>query len=250
MAQRGSIFPVVLCIVWHKGIALKSRQLARPEQAAGQEVQMETTGAVQAREKMATRVAPTVDRRPPAQAATKPVDAKDPISHGYGLPCAHCRAYYPSDMQACPICHSKERISPNTGAQFPAAPAAPQSEQAKLLAEERERLRELKSQIYASHPPVASSTFRCALDQNHNGNMEPAAVCHSCYGEARQHADRMEAALHMDSREAAKIVYEAVWADSSDPNKTYLNAANALLSELRQRAGIGLLLGANRPLSH
>jgi hypothetical protein len=51
----------------------------------------------------------------------------------------------------------------------------------------------------------------------------------------------MEAALHMDIKEAAKIVYEAVWADTSDPNKTYLNAANALLAELRRRGGIGMV---------
>jgi hypothetical protein len=54
----------------------------------------------------------------------------------------------------------------------------------------------------------------------------------------------------MDAKEGAKIVYEAVWADTSDPNTTYLNAATALLSELRNRAGIGLLLGANKPLAH
>jgi hypothetical protein len=53
----------------------------------------------------------------------------------------------------------------------------------------------------------------------------------------------------MDAKEAAKIVYDAVWADPSDPNRTYLNAATALLSELRKRAGIGLLLGANQPLA-
>lgn len=118
------------------------------------------------------------------------------------------------------------------------------------MAEERERLRELKSQIYASHSQVPATTFRCALDQNHNGTVEPAAVCHTCYGELRQQADRMEAALHIDTKEAAKIVYDAVWADTSDPNKTYLNAAAALLSELRKRAGIGLLLGSNQPFAH
>ena len=48
----------------------------------------------------------------------------------------------------------------------------------------------------------------------------------------------MEAALHMDVKDAGKIVYEAVWADTSDPNKTYINAAGALLTELRKRAGI------------
>jgi hypothetical protein len=106
------------------------------------------------------------------------------------------------------------------------------------LAEEREHLRELKSKIYASQPQVPAATFRCALDQNHNGAVEPAAVCHSCYGEMRQQVGRMEAALQIDAKVAAKIVYEAVWADTSDPDKTYYNAAVALLAELRKRAGI------------
>ena len=113
-----------------------------------------------------------------------------------------------------------------------------QSEEAKRLAEERERLRELKSQIYASQPQVPATTFRCALDQNHDGTVEPAAICHTCYGEARQRADRVEAALRIDLKDAAKIVYEAVWADTSDPDKTYYNAAVALVGELRKRAGV------------
>jgi len=150
-------------------------------------------------------------------------------------------------MQVCPICKARERVSPTAVPPLPASPAVPHADEAKLLTEERERLRELKSQIYASHSQVAATTFRCALDQNHDGNIEPAAVCHSCYGAVRQQADQMEAALHMETREAAKIVYEAVWADTSDPNKTYLNAAAALLSELRKRAGLSALLGASAP---
>jgi hypothetical protein len=118
--------------------------------------------------------------------------------------------------------------------------------------DERERfLKELKSQAFASHTQInAAATFRCVLTHQHSGATEPAAVCHSCYSEVRQEADRLEAALHMDSKEAAKIVYEAVWADTSNPDATYLNAANALLSELRKRAGIGLLLGSHQPLAH
>ena len=30
----------------------------------------------------------------------------------YGLPCACCRAYYPSDLPACPVCQCRERVSP------------------------------------------------------------------------------------------------------------------------------------------
>ena len=30
----------------------------------------------------------------------------------YGLPCAHCRAYYDAALSACPICRCLDRISP------------------------------------------------------------------------------------------------------------------------------------------
>lgn len=213
---------------------------------------MESTGTKQAREKTPnSAILSTTERRMPTQApGAAPVDGTTPRAVGYGLPCANCRAYYPADMHACPICKTTERISATAVKPLRSADAPPQSDQAKILTEERERLRELKSQIYATHTQVAPTTFRCALDLNHNGSAEPAAVCHSCYGELRQQADRMEAALHIETKDAAKIVYEAVWADTSDPNKTYLNAAAALLSELRKRAGIGLLLGGNQPLTH
>jgi hypothetical protein len=54
----------------------------------------------------------------------------------------------------------------------------------------------------------------------------------------------------MDMKEAAQIIYDAVWADPSDPSKTYRNAASAILSELRRRAGITSLLGPFQPLTH
>lgn len=169
---------------------------------------------------------------------------------GYGLPCSKCRVYYPADMNVCPICKSSERIAPaTTGEAVQSAPAAAQ----KLpLEDERERLlKDLKSQVFASHNQInTAATFRCCLDHKHNGNVEPAAVCHTCYGEMRQQADRLEAALHIDLKEAAQIVYDAVWADPSNPGKTYQNAAAALLLELRKRAGIGVLLGSHQPLSH
>jgi len=212
---------------------------------------MEGTAARQAPAKAGNQTASTT-----SPGAPRAKGAAELSVAGYGMPCTKCRAYYPADMQTCPICHAQERVSPTTGvqavaAQSVAAQVPAPSDEAKLLAEEREKLRELKSQIYASHSQVGPSTFRCAIDQNHDGEVEPAAVCHSCYSTARQQADRMEAALHMDVKEAAKIVYDAVWADPSDPNKTYLNAAHALLSELRHRAGIGLVLGSShQPRTH
>ena len=50
--------------------------------------------------------------------------------------------------------------------------------------------------------------------------------------------------------EAAQIIYDAVWADPSDPSKTYRNAANAILSDLRKRSGITAVLGPFQPLAH
>jgi hypothetical protein len=180
------------------------------------------------------------------------ISAPEKKSIGYGLPCSRCHAYYPADMQACPICKSPDRVPANgpTPSLNSAAPAPPAP--SVQIDDERERfLKDLKSQAFASHTQInAAATFRCVLEHQHQGSSEPAAVCHNCYGEARQQADRLEAALHMDPKEAARIVYEAVWANTSDPNLTYLNAARALLSELQKRAGIGLLLGANQPLSH
>ena|SRR2546421_735993 len=185
------------------------------------------------------------------QAAAQAAGAVEKLV-GYGLPCSNCRAYYTADLSACPICKSRERVSSTAAPALPVAPAVVVASPAKPLEDERERfLKELKSQAFASHTQInAAATFRCVLEQNHTGEFEPAAVCHSCYGDIRQQADRMEAALHMDVKEAAQIVYSAVWADTSDPSKTYVNAANALMKELRKRAGIGLLLGSNQPLAH
>ena len=186
----------------------------------------------------------------PPKVAAQPSAEKAPKAAGYGLPCANCRAYYPADMIACPICACTERVSLSASS-LPQASVVVPAPSVEIDDEREQYLKELKSQAFASHTQInAAATFRCVLEHQHHGESEPAAVCHTCYSEARQLADRLEAALHMDTKEAAKIVYEAVWADTSDPNRTYYNAADALLSEVRRRAGIGLLLGGNQPLAH
>jgi|SRR5208282_770574 len=221
---------------------------------------METTAARQAQEKSANPAAlSTPERRTPPGSAPEASSAAEKKTIGYGLPCSRCHAYYPADMHSCPICKSPDRVPPSEPVAHSTASAAPQpasqltaGAQTNINIDDRERfLKELKSQAFALHTQVnAAATSRCVLQHQHSGAAEPAAVCHSCYAEVRQQADRLEAALHMDAKEAAKIVYDAVWADTSDPNRTYLNAATALLSELRKRAGIGLLLGSNQPLAH
>jgi len=86
----------------------------------------------------------------------------------------------------------------------------------------------------------AGPTSPCILDENHNPQSECASICLSCHNRLREKLARTEAALLIDLHEAAQIVYEAVWADPSptDPSRTYHSAAQALLNELWQRAGI------------
>jgi hypothetical protein len=213
-------------------------------------ISMEATGVKQAREQSVNPVAPApAERHMPSAPTPEPPAEKKAV--GYGLPCSRCLAYYPADMHACPICKATQRVSPDAVVHYTAAPVPP-SDNAAPRDEERERLlKELKSQAFASHTQINTATaFQCVLKHQHTGANEPAAVCHNCYSEASQKADRLEAALHMDVKDAAKIVYAAVWADTTDPNATYLNAAKALLGELQNRAGIGLLLGPNQSLAH
>jgi len=213
---------------------------------------MESTAAKQALEKPVNPAAVSTQQRPIPKVSAAEVLAAEKKPVGYGLPCARCHAYYPADMNACPICKSPERVPATPPGVQPTSPVATQAATGLQLDEERERLlKELKSQAFASHTQInTAAAFQCVLKHQHSGANEPAAVCHSCYSDARQKADLMEAALHMDAKDAAQIVYEAVWSDTSDPNATYLNAATALLSELHRRAGIGLLLGGHRPLAH
>src|ERR1700681_4737210 len=133
---------------------------------------METTAAKQAREKSANPavVKPAEQRMPPAppvarETAVAPgrISVADKKAIGYGLPCSRCHAYYPSDMHACPICKSPERVTPTTpvmhsNAQIPATPALATDAQ---IDEERERfLKELKSQAFASHTQIdTAATF-------------------------------------------------------------------------------------------
>jgi hypothetical protein len=171
---------------------------------------------------------------------------------GYGLPCANCGTYYAADESACPICKSPERVSAKAavvGSQVIPTESLPDIKQ---IDEERERfLKEYKSQMFAAHTqidPVAS--FGCSLADNHNDSYEPASVCKGCYERVEQRADQIEAALHMDLKEAAQIVHDAVWADPSNPSKTYQNAAQALLTEVRRRAGIEVVLTTLQPYTH
>ncbi len=208
--------------------------------------------------------APGMSSMPAAAAPEEPARRS-----AYGLPCAKCGMYYESALPTCPVCKSPDRVSPRSVVQ-PAGvqtsptqslpPVVPGSFEtipdAAALDEERDRfLRELKAQLYQAPVKLHSGdTAPCARESAHAqtpGNDPSAAeICRDCYDQAQETADRLEAALHMDLKEAAKIIYDAVWADTSDPDKTYLNAAQALLNTLRTRAGISSAPSATNKYSH
>lgn len=172
-------------------------------------------------------------------------------SVGYGLPCAKCRAYYQADLKACPICRTTQRVSPKATVVVNVTAEPPVAETPELEAERERFLREFRAQMLTANAESESmGSFKCTMDENHDGEYEAAAVCQGCYEKVQERVDVMEAALHMDLKEAAQIVYDAVWADTSDTTKTYQNAAHALLMEVRKRAGVGLVLGPLQPLPH
>jgi hypothetical protein len=173
---------------------------------------------------------------------------------GYGLPCSKCHLYYSADLDECPTCHHKERVSAETP-KLPIKPAESGPEAlpdgAELEQEREEFLRQFKSQMLQAHAEVMNpAEANCRFTEHHPGEAGKADVCTRCYERLQDRLDVCEAALHIDVKEAAQIVYDAVWADPSDPGKTYQNAASALLTELRKRAGITAVLGPFQPLTH
>lgn len=168
---------------------------------------------------------------------------------GYGMPCAKCRTYYASDLNTCPVCKSAERVSPIVSAVVNISSGETLPDPV-ALEEERERfLREFKSQVFVSQMPLnAGPNAHCCKDENHQTEPATAIICQGCYDQLQERVDVLEAALHMDLKEAAQIIYDAVWADPSDPNKTYQNAAHALLGELRKRSGVTPTFGPLTPM--
>ena len=185
-----------------------------------------------------------------ASAIAEPLGLK---AVGYGLPCLKCRTYYAADVKVCPVCQTAERVSPMV-VTAPPAPAPALSEEPPDLATleaERERfLKDFKAQLLTSQMQVRTSpSTNCTRAENHQTGQQTATVCQTCFDHLQERVDILEAALHIDLKEAAQIVYEAVWADTSDSTKTYDNAAHALLNEMRKRAGITQTFGVLQPLS-
>ncbi len=172
---------------------------------------------------------------------------------GYGLPCAKCHLYYPADLEACPTCKHGERVSPLVPKMQAknAPPVAEPIPDTTVVEQEREEfLRQFKSQLLEAHAEVANAPESVCKFSEHHAEPAKAQICQACYERLQERVDIFEAALHLDLKEAAQIIYDAVWADPSDPSKTYQNAASALLTELRKRAGMTGVLGPFQSLSH
>jgi hypothetical protein len=185
-------------------------------------------------------------------AAGSPADAPHKPT-GYGLPCLKCHLYYSADLDVCPTCKHNERVSPIVP-KIPPKVAQPDGDpvpDTAVVEHEREEfLRQFKSQLLEAHAEVVSAPEAvCKFGEQHTGEPASAEICPACYERLQERLDVFEAALHIDLKEAAQIIYDAVWADASDPGKTYQNAASALLTELRKRAEMSTALGPFQPLS-
>jgi hypothetical protein len=208
--------------------------------------QAEVTVSTEVRREVRTQA------RPDARSGIRRNTGAQPESFGYGLPCANCHLYYPAGLDACPTCESTERVSPIAElAVRTSPPAALPEPDAAMLEREREAfLKQLKSQLATAETKASAAPAICTTGEHHEHAAEPASVCKHCYDSMQERVDVFEAALHIDLKEAAQIVYDAVWADPSDPSKTYINAASALLTELRKRSGVSSLLGPFQPLGN
>src|SRR5579863_4368230 len=232
----------------------ESQVLARPFSRLEFHMTSTPTTPVGMRKPVSPTVLPSNSDTQTTERATKatPPIATQPVPKqtGYGMPCANCKTYYAADLQACPVCKAAERISP-MAVPLRSTVTAELCPDPVALEEERERfLRDFKTQVFASQLPItANGNLPCAHEENHPSGPEPAVVCQGCYDHLQERVDVLEAALHMDLKEAAQIVYDAVWADPSDATKTYENAAHALLAELRRRSGVTQVFGLLQPLS-
>lgn len=174
---------------------------------------------------------------------------------GYGLPCLQCHLYYPANLDRCPTCHASARVSPVTPNRKPnlAQKSAEKIANNSSLEKEREAfLRQFKAQLQEVHSEIAhpADAAACKRKEHHAGEAPSADICSACYERLQERVDVLEAALHIDPKEAAQIVYDAVWADPSNPGQTYQNAADALLNELRKRGGVTRVMGTFQPLKH
>lgn len=175
-------------------------------------------------------------------------------SSGMGLPCSKCHLYYSADLDVCPTCKHSERVSPVVPKIPPKqveTAAVPVPDNAVLEKEREEFLRQFKDQMREAHAEMAGALEAvCKFGEQHAGEAASAEICTGCYEKLQERLDVCEAALHIELKEAAQIIYDAVWADPSDPGKTYQNAASALLTELRKRAGITAVFSPFQPLAH
>jgi hypothetical protein len=189
--------------------------------------------------------------------------ARAPTRHRpvrFGLPCARCKAYYASDLPACPMCKCAERVSAEKveteSTNISKKPSAdvlrgalrPPIQLASHRDEDGNRFHRWESRLLLcadTEEINAGVTSLCILDENHNAQSEYASICLSCYEQLREKLARAEAALFIDLGEAAQIVYRAVWSDPSpsEPSRAYQSAARALLNELCHRAGIASSCG-------
>ncbi len=187
--------------------------------------------------------------------------ALGPRRIGYGLPCVKCKTYYAADLSMCPVCKSEERVSPVV--EF--RQLAPWGSGNRAARARRCRARG-RTRAFLARVQVSGLRFPwLALDPSEIDSNEVWAAAWQAIIRADSKPPPYARPVMRACRsgwtcwrrpctwtliEATLVVYEAVWADPSDPSKTYQNAARAVLGELHKRAGISAVLGPHQPRAH
>src|SRR5271155_1087445 len=112
-------------------------------------------------------------------------------SFGFGLPCSNCRLYYPANLDVCPACNSKERVSPNVAPAIPKVQTAaePLPDTAVIDQEREAFLKQFKSQLIAVHTEVTNAATICSLAEHHVQGAEAASICKLCYDRLQERVD-------------------------------------------------------------
>jgi TonB family protein len=72
---------------------------------------------------------------------------------GYGLPCAKCHKYFPADLEVCPICKGRERVSPIVAPRLP-KPVQSETSVAAPVAAKQEVKESPKLESLVRTPPI------------------------------------------------------------------------------------------------
>ncbi len=131
---------------------------------------------------------------------------------GYGLPCAKCHKYFPADLELCPICKGRERVSPVVAPKIPKpvkseTSVAPASTKVALKQEVKESP---KSESPALAPPIEIKAKDQPLDHKESMTIPAVAQTQAAIEPAHASLALTQTVLMKEEKESPKLESSAV----------------------------------------